>query len=75
MLRAPSLLAFCMLALASRTQAADLAPVPAASLVAPVPDTEFRITPFFWASGITGDVRTRRILPDRQRRCSVQGYS
>ena len=63
MLRAPTLIAFCMLALASRTQAADLAPVPAAPIVAPLPDTEFRITPFFWASGIKGEVRTRRNLP------------
>ncbi|WP_156412433.1 outer membrane protein [Bosea sp. Root483D1] len=63
MRRTPFLFALCMLALANRSQAADLAPVPPPSIVAPVPDTELRITPFFWASGIRGDVRTRAFLP------------
>ncbi|MGX5736381.1 hypothetical protein [Bosea thiooxidans] len=63
MLRASSLIAFSMLALASRAQATDLSPIPSASVVGPVSDTELRITPFFWASGIKGDVRTRAVLP------------
>lgn len=63
MLRSPSLIAFCTLALASRAQAADLAPVPAPPTAALAADTEFRITPFFWASGLKGDVRTRPQLP------------
>jgi hypothetical protein len=63
MLRALFLIVFSMLALASRAQAADFAPPAPASVVAPVSDTEFRITPFFWASGIKGDVRTRARLP------------
>lgn len=37
-------------------------PPPAAQAV-PVPDTEFRLTPFFWAAGLNGVVGTRRTLP------------
>jgi opacity protein-like surface antigen len=63
MFRAPLLTTFCLLGLVSPSQAADLAPVPALPILAPVSDTELRITPFFWASGIKGDVRTRALLP------------
>lgn len=43
--------------------AADLAPQPAPPIVAPVPDVEYRITPFFWAAGLNGEIGTRRNLP------------
>ncbi|CAN7207630.1 outer membrane protein [Bosea sp. LjRoot237] len=46
---------------ASSARAADMPP-PAAQ-AAPVPDTEFRLTPFFWAAGLNGTVGTRRTLP------------
>lgn len=52
-----------MIALAARSEAAYLAPVPTPSIIAPVSDTELRITPFFWASGIKGDMRTRARFP------------
>ncbi|HYG84751.1 MAG TPA: hypothetical protein VD978_00670 [Azospirillum sp.] len=35
----------------------------AADTVSPASDVEFRITPFFWASGLSGEVGTRRNLP------------
>jgi len=63
MLRTSCLVAVCMFALANHSQAADLSPVSAPSMVTPFSDTELRITPFFWASGIKGDVRTRARLP------------
>lgn len=47
----------------SMVQAADLAPQPAPALAAPVPDVEYRITPFFWAAGLNGEIGTRRNLP------------
>lgn len=47
--------------LANSAHAADLAPAPPPAI--PQPDTEFRITPFFWAAGLNGTVGTRRNLP------------
>lgn len=61
MIRIASLLAAGCLALEGPAQAADLAP---AQKRAPLQlDTEFRITPFFWAAGLSGTVGTRRNLP------------
>jgi hypothetical protein len=60
MVRTTSIIALCLFALTSRSEAADPNATPALSTAS---DTELRITPFFWASGITGDVRTRSLLP------------
>jgi len=43
--------------------AADLAASPPPVIQAPVEDVEFRITPFFWGSGLNGEIGTRRNLP------------
>lgn len=61
MTRIASLLAVGSLAFAGAVQAADLAPAPYQA--APRPDTELRITPFFWAAGLNGTIGTRRNLP------------
>jgi len=50
------------LLLAGAAAAADLPPAPP-TLTALVPDTEIRLTPFFWAAGLSGTIGTRRTLP------------
>lgn len=62
MIRIAPLLAAGTLVLAGAAQAADLAPAQQ-TRSAPLPDTELRITPFFWAAGLAGTVGTRRTLP------------
>ncbi len=47
---------------AGSVHAADMAPPPAPAPI-PVPDVEIRLTPFFWASGLSGTLGARRNLP------------
>lgn len=61
MIRIAPFVAAGIWALTGTAQAADLVPAPYQPI--PKPDTEFRITPFFWAAGLSGVVGTRRNLP------------
>ncbi len=61
MTRAVFLLAFGCFAFGPTAQAADLAPPPLPTMARA--DVEYRITPFFWGSGLQGTIGTRRNLP------------
>ncbi|WP_332691635.1 hypothetical protein [Bosea sp. (in: a-proteobacteria)] len=48
---------------AGAVQAADMTPPAPVPPPLPLPDVEIRLTPFFWASGLSGTVGARRNLP------------
>jgi opacity protein-like surface antigen len=62
MLRIGRVLLLSLSSSAGMAHAADLSTVQPAPVI-PVPDTEIRLTPFFWAAGLNGTVGTRRNLP------------